>query len=98
MPLGLVYEYCGLDIKRHIPNYFSKIWDHRVGVAKRQDRPCALAQGWENRFEDASRYDALIVRCRWTCIPARPLAHDFVLTAATRPSIKLSKAACVPWH
>jgi len=43
MPPGLIHEHDGMATKRHIPSDFSKMKVHCVGIAHRQDKPCALA-------------------------------------------------------
>ena len=65
MPSSLIHEHDGMSTPRHGSGDFGKMQGHRVGIADRQDKPCALAQGRADRSEDIARDGALIMRCRW---------------------------------
>ena len=51
MPTGLIHEHDGMGTRRHGLGDFGKMQGHRVGIADRQDKPCALAQGRADRSE-----------------------------------------------
>jgi hypothetical protein len=52
MPPGLIHEHDGMATKRHSSSDFSKMQVHRVRIAHRQDKPCALAQCRADCSED----------------------------------------------
>lgn len=58
MPPGLIHEHDGMGARRHGPGDFGKMQGHRVGIADRQDKPCALAQGRADRSKDSLRWCA----------------------------------------
>ncbi len=84
MPPGLIHEQYGMGTRRHVSSDFSKVQVHRVGIAERQDKPCALAQCGADRSEDVGRYGALIIRCRWAGPALRPPARDPVFLTYAR--------------
>ena len=52
MPPSLIHEQYGMGTKRHGSSDFSKMQIHRVRIANRQDKPCALAQCRADCSED----------------------------------------------
>ena len=54
MPSGLIHEHDSMGTRCHGSGDFGKMPDHRVGIAARQDKPCALAQGRADRSEDVA--------------------------------------------
>jgi hypothetical protein len=84
MPPGLIHEQYGMGTRCHGSSDFSKVQVHRVGIAERQDKPCALAQCGADRSEDVGRYGALIIRCRWARPTLRPPARDLVFLTYAR--------------
>jgi len=84
MPPGLIHDHYSMGTKCHGSSDFDKMQVHRVGIAERQDKPCALAQGRADRSEDVGRCGSLIMRCRWTCPALRPPARDLVFLTYAR--------------
>ncbi len=64
MPPGLIHDHYSMGARRHGSSDFDKMQVHRVGIAERQDKPCALSQGRADRSEDVGRCGSLIMRCR----------------------------------
>ena len=52
MPPGPIHEQHGMGTGRHGTCDFSKMQVHRIGIAERQDKACALAQRRADRAED----------------------------------------------
>jgi len=52
LPPGLIHEHDGMGTRRHGPGDFGQMQGHRVGIADRQDKPCALGRGRADRSED----------------------------------------------
>ena len=62
MPPGLIHDHYSMGAKGHGSSDFDKMQVHRVGIAERQDKRCALAQGRADRSEDVGRCGSLIMR------------------------------------
>ena len=62
MPPGLIHDHHSMGAKRHGSSDFSKMQVHRIGIAERQDEPCALAKGRADRSKDVGRCGSLIMR------------------------------------
>jgi len=62
MPSGLIHEQYGMGAGRYRSSDFGKMQVHRVGIAERQDKPCALAERRADRAEYVGRGGALIMR------------------------------------
>lgn len=84
MPPGLIHEQHGMGARRHGSSDFGKMQVHRVGIAERQDKPCAFAQCRADRSKDVGRCGSLIMRCRWACSALRPPARDLVFLTYAR--------------
>ena len=84
MPPGLIHDHHSMGANCHGSGDFDKVQVHRLGIAERQDKPCALAQGRADRSEDVGRCGSLIMWCRWTCSALRPPARDLVFLAYAR--------------
>ena len=52
MPTGLIHKHDGMGNRCPGSGDFGKMQGHRVGIADRQDKPCALAQSRADRSED----------------------------------------------
>ena len=52
MPPGLIHDHHSMGAKCHGSGDFDKMQVHRLGIAERQDKPCALAKGRADCPED----------------------------------------------
>jgi hypothetical protein len=62
VPPGLIHDHHSMGAKCHGSGDFDKMQVHRIGIAERQDEPCALAKGWADRSKDVGRCGSLIMR------------------------------------
>ena len=76
-PPGLIHEHDGKGTGATVRDFY-KMQVHRVSIAGRQDKRCALAQGRADRSKDVGRCGSLIMWCRWTCPALCPPTRDLV--------------------
>jgi len=78
MPPSLIHDHRSMGAKCHGSGDFDKMQVHRLCIAERQDKPCALAKGRADRSEDVGRCGSLIMWCGGPCSTLCPSARDLV--------------------
>jgi hypothetical protein len=83
MPSGLIHEQHRMGIVGNGLRDFGEVQVHRLGVAKGQYKPRALALSGADRSEDIGRGRTLIMGRRGARPPLGPAPRDLVLLADT---------------
>jgi len=84
MPAGLIDEQRSVSARRDLGGDFGQVQVHRLGVASRHDKGCALAVFGTNRAEDISGGGSLVVGSAGARAAFGPTAGDLVFLADAR--------------
>ena len=96
MPAGLIDEQRSVSARRDLGGDFGQVQVHRLGVASRHDKGCALAVFGTNRAEDISGGGSLVVGSAGARAAFGPTAGDLddrndveaICEAVGRPSMR----------